>query len=122
MTTAWPHLTSLSLSTRSCGANITLRGLGYIASNCPNLQTLIVGFNGTQQGNPSYLAPGDTDAVRQEMELVDILWSNYDPDDELRIIASFIRRWWPRAHIFGSRMDEGKPRRWEEADRASRMA
>ncbi|KAG8967006.1 hypothetical protein FRC05_002320 [Tulasnella sp. 425] len=122
ITTAWPHLTSLSLNTRSCRANITLRGLGYIASNCPNLRTLIVGFNGTQQGNPSYLAPCDKDAVRQEMELVDILWSHYDPNDELRITASFLRRWWPRAHILGSRMDEEKARRWEEANRASRMA
>lgn len=122
MTKAWPRLTSLFLSTRSRKANLTLRSLGHIACNCPNLRTLLVAFDGTRQGNFSYLPPDDTNSVHREMELVDLLWSEYDPGDELRITTSFLRRWWPRAEIVGSRMGAERGMRWQEASTASRVA
>lgn len=122
MTKAWPRLTSLSLSTRSRKANITLRGLGHIACNCPNLRVLLVAFDGTRQGNSSDLPPDDTSSVHREMELIDLLWSEYDPGDELRITTSFLRRWWPRAEIVGSGMGAERGMRWQEANTASRAA
>ncbi|KIO16091.1 hypothetical protein M407DRAFT_34274 [Tulasnella calospora MUT 4182] len=122
MTRAWPRLTSLDLINRSNTPTITLLGLGYIASNSPNLRVLSVGFDGSPQVDPSYLPADDPPPNHNTMEFVDVLWSKYDPGDELRIATSFFRRWWPHARIMASDMTEEEAKRWEKASTASRTA
>ncbi|KAG9046514.1 hypothetical protein FS837_004264 [Tulasnella sp. UAMH 9824] len=120
MTRAWPRLASLRVHDVYKTPTITLQGLGYIASNSRNLRSLFVTFDGTSQVDPSYLPGDDSSSAQNSMELVDVLWSKYDPGDELRITTSFFRRWWPRARIMASDMPQEEAKRWKEASAASR--
>ncbi|KAG8919969.1 hypothetical protein FRC00_010684, partial [Tulasnella sp. 408] len=115
MTRAWPRLTSLRISDALKSPTITLQGLGYIASNSRNLRSLFVTFDGTSQLDPPYLPRDDPSPEQNKMELVDVLWSKYDPGDELRLTTSFFRRWWPHARIMASDMHKEEAKRWEEA-------